>query len=248
MNSSPSLNNPDVPPFLKHPHKLNRLFYTRPLITVAKELLGKILVKIDNSSNVTDLQSTISSFTLDSKSSTTPNAPQPQTSPTILAGKIVEVEAYDGSVDQAAHTFIGKTKRNEIMFGEGGFLYVYFTYGAHYCSNIVTGKEGQGTAVLIRAIEPLYGIEQMIKNRFTRDLKNDKEKLNLTNGPGKICQAFKINKDNYGADLTGNQIFLIDQAIVKNKDIVVSTRIGITKSVELPWRFYIKDNPWVSKK
>jgi DNA-3-methyladenine glycosylase len=193
---------------------------------VAKELLGKILVKKEGT--------LISAKT--------------QTSNTFLAGKIVEVEAYDGSVDQAAHTFIGKTKRNEIMFQEGGYLYVYFTYGVHFCGNIVTGKEGQGTAVLIRALEPVSGIEEMIKNRFRRDLKNEKEKLNLTNGPGKICQAFKINRDHYGADLTGNEIFIIDQPAVNNKDIIVTKRIGISKSVDLPWRFYIKDNPWVSRK
>jgi DNA-3-methyladenine glycosylase len=212
VNSNHSLSNPVVPSFLKHSNKLKREFYTRPLITVAKELLGKILVK------------------------------------TNLAGKIVEVEAYDGSIDQAAHTFIGRTKRNEIMFGQGGYLYVYFTYGVHFCSNVVTGNEGQGTAVLIRALEPVFGIEEMIINRFGRDLKNEKEKLNLTNGPGKICQAFKINRDHWGADLTGNEIFIIDQPTVDNKNIIVTKRIGISKSVDLPWRFYIKDNPWVSGK
>jgi DNA-3-methyladenine glycosylase len=219
VNSSRNLSNKVVPSFLKHSAKLKREFYTRPLITVAKELLGKILV-----------------------------LPPSQTSQTFLAGKIVEVEAYDGSVDQAAHTFIGRTKRNEIMFRQGGYLYVYFTYGVHFCSNVVTGKEGQGTAVLIRAIEPVFGIEEMIINRFGRDLKNEKEKLNLTNGPGKICQAFKINRDHYGADLTGNEIFIINQSPLDNKKIIVTKRIGISKSVNLPWRFYIKDNPWVSVK
>ncbi len=226
MNSSHSLNNPVVPSFLKHSAKLKREFYTRPLITVAKELLGKILVKTEATHAYTKYK----------------------ISHTFLAGKIVEVEAYDGSVDQAAHTFIGKTKRNEIMFRQGGYLYVYFTYGAHFCSNVVTGKEGQGTAVLIRALEPIAGIEEMIINRFGRDLKNEKEKLNLTNGPGKICQAFNINRDHYGADLIGNEIFIIDQPAVNNKNIIITKRIGITKSIDLPWRFYIKDNPWVSVK
>ena len=226
MNSNHSLSNPVVPSFLKHSNKLNREFYTRPLITVAKELLGKILVKTEG----------------------TPIPTKPPITQTFLAGKIVEVEAYDGSIDQAAHTFIGRTKRNEIMFGQGGYLYVYFTYGVHFCSNVVTGIEGQGTAVLIRALEPVFGIEEMIINRFGRDLKNEKEKLNLTNGPGKICQAFKINRDHWGADLTGNEIFIIDQPIVENKNIIVTKRIGISKSVDLPWRFYIKDNPWVSVK
>lgn len=234
MNSSHSLSKTVVPPFLKHSAKLKRKFYIRPLITVAKELLGKILVKTEVPFN-----------SLQSKSSNTSILNE---SISFLAGKIVEVEAYDGSVDQAAHTFIGRTKRNEIMFRQGGYLYVYFTYGVHFCSNVVTGKEGQGTAILIRALEPVFGIEEMIRNRFGRDLKNDKEKLNLTNGPGKICQAFKINRDHYGADLTGNEIFIIDQPKVDNKNIIVTKRIGISKSVDLPWRFYIKDNPWVSAK
>jgi DNA-3-methyladenine glycosylase len=203
--------NPELPN-----RKLKRSFYTRELLTVAKELLGKILVKTDGK--------------------------------VILSGKIVEVEAYDGSIDEAAHTFIGKTKRNEIMFGIGGFLYVYFTYGAHFCSNIVTGKEGEGTAVLIRALEPLDGINKMIFNRFGRDLLKDEEKYNLTSGPGKVCQAMSITKDHYGVDLTGDKIFLLDQPDLKSGQIVISKRIGIKKSVDLLWRFYIKDNPYISKK
>lgn len=203
--------NPELPY-----NKLERQFYTRELLTVAKELLGKILVKKDGK--------------------------------IILSGKIVEVEAYDGSIDEAAHTYIGKTQRNEIMFGTGGFLYVYFTYGAHFCSNIVTGKEGEGTAILIRAIEPAEGIDKMIYNRFGRDLIKEKEKYNLTSGPGKICQALSITKDHYGLDLTGNKIFLLDQPKIKDGQIVVSKRIGIKKSIDLPWRFYIKDNPYISKK
>ena len=196
--------------------KLERNFYTRELLTVARNLLGKILVKKDKG--------------------------------LILSGKIVEVEAYDGSIDEAAHTFIGKTKRNEIMFGIGGFFYVYFTYGAHFCCNVVTGKIGQGTAVLIRAIEPIKGKDIMIKNRFKRDLVNEKEKYNLTNGPGKICQAMSINKNHYGLDLTGNKVYLLDAPEIKEDDIIITKRIGIKKSVDLPWRFYIKDNPYVSKR
>jgi DNA-3-methyladenine glycosylase len=196
--------------------KLGRNFYTRELLTVARELLGKTLVKNDKGK--------------------------------ILSGKIVEVEAYDGSVDEAAHTFKGKTKRNEIMFGSGGFFYVYFTYGAHFCCNVVTGQTGYGTAVLIRAVEPIKGINAMIKNRFNINLVNEKEKFNLTNGPGKICQAMSINKSHYGLDLTGNNIYLLDAPHIKDNEIVVTKRIGIKKSVDLPWRFYIKDNPYVSKR
>jgi DNA-3-methyladenine glycosylase len=165
-----------------------------------------------------------------------------------LAGRITEVEAYDGSIDEAAHTFIGKTNRNAVMFGEGGFLYVYFTYGVHFCCNVVTGNIGDGTAVLIRALEPLSGIDVMSDHRFGRGLKNEKEKLNLTTGPGKICSAFRINRDHYGTDLTGDDIFLLDQPVLESNQIVVSKRIGIRKSVDLPWRFYIKNNPYISGK
>jgi DNA-3-methyladenine glycosylase len=165
-----------------------------------------------------------------------------------LAGKIVEVEAYDGKIDQAAHTFIGKTKRNEIMFNEGGYFYVYFTYGAHYCCNVVTGKKDHGTAVLIRSIEPVKGLKKMALNRYSRELLNEKERFNLTSGPGKVCQAFGINKSHYGADLTNGNIFIIDAPKIRRDMIIVTQRVGIKKSVDLPWRFYIKDNPYISRK
>jgi DNA-3-methyladenine glycosylase len=198
------------------PQKLERYFYTRDLITVSREILGKILVKKDGRA--------------------------------ILSGKIVEVEAYDGSIDEAAHTFIGKTKRNEIMFSEGGYLYVYFTYGAHYCCNVVTGKAGKGTAILIRALEPCMGVSLMALNRYGRNPESDREKFNLTNGPGKVCRALSIDNQHYGIDLTGNKIYLLEQPEINNNQIVVSKRIGIKKSVDLPWRFYIKDNPYVSRR
>ena len=166
----------------------------------------------------------------------------------ILAGKIVEVEAYHGDIDEAAHSYGGITKRNEIMFEAGGYLYVYFTYGAYHCCNVVTGKKGQGTAVLIRAVEPITGINKMIRNRFGRKIKNDKEIFNLTSGPGKVCQAFNFDRNQSGTDLTGKEIFILDGEIIKSKDIGLSKRIGITRSVDLPWRFFIKDNPYLSSK
>ena len=198
------------------PKKLKREFYTRNLLFVARELLGKIIVKRSGGK--------------------------------ILSGKIVEVEAYHGDYDQASHAFKGKTKRNEVMFNEGGCLYVYFTYGAHFCANIVVGKKGKGIAVLIRAIEPVEGIDVMIKNRFGREIIQDKEKYSLTNGPGKLCQALGINRDHNGTDLTGNEIFILDQPKLKGKEIGVGKRIGITRSVDLQWRFFIKDNSFVSRK
>ena len=196
--------------------KLPRMFYTREVKTVAKDLLGKILVKKEGNS--------------------------------ILAGRIVEVEAYDGKIDQAAHTFIGKTRRNEIMFNEGGYFYVYFTYGAHFCCNIVTGKKDHGTAVLIRAVEPVEGVKKMIQNRFGRNLLNEKERFNLTSGPGKVCQAMGINRSHYGFDLTKDKIFILDAPKINKDMIMVTKRVGIKKSIDLPWRFYIKENPYVSRK
>ncbi len=166
----------------------------------------------------------------------------------ILSGKIVEVEAYEGKTDQASHSYKGKTKRNEVMFEGGGLLYVYFTYGVHFCANIVTGKKDEGNAVLIRGIEPLTGIETMAERRFGRTKLFGKEILNLTNGPGKICQAFSIGRAENGEDLTNGKIYILNRPGIKKSRIVETTRIGIKKSPELPWRFYIKDNKYVSKK
>ena len=195
--------------------KLKRNFYTRDLQIVAKELLGKILVKKDGKA--------------------------------ILSGKIVEVEAYDGDIDEASHAFTGKTERTKIMFNEGGYFYVYFTYGAHYCCNVVTGKKGRGTAVLIRALEPVEGISSMSKNRFGNMI-DEKDKIKLTNGPGKVCKAFGISKEHYGVDLTGENIFIVNMPKIKDEEIVITKRVGIKKSVDLAWRYYIKNNPYVSKK
>lgn len=165
-----------------------------------------------------------------------------------LIGKIVEVEAYRGRDDEAAHTFNGKTIRNEVMFKEGGYLYVYFTYGMNFCANVVCGKASEGAAVLIRGVEPLFGLEKMKLHRFDARVLSDKEIINLTNGPAKFCKAFSITKKENGTDLTSSEIFLLDSEDVSKKNIIVTQRIGIKKSVELPWRFYIKDNPYVSKK
>ena len=164
----------------------------------------------------------------------------------VFAGKIIEVEAYGGSIDQAAHTYGGRTIRNEIMFREGGYLYVYFTYGMHFCCNVVSGKENEGNAVLLRGVEPVEGIKYMALNRFQKDSISRKEKLNLTSGPAKICEAFGIKREENGTDLTGNNIFIAEFESVKAPQIVTTRRIGIKKSKELPWRFYLIDNPYVS--
>ncbi|MCL4550172.1 MAG: DNA-3-methyladenine glycosylase [Bacteroidetes bacterium] len=166
----------------------------------------------------------------------------------IISGIIVEVEAYDGSIDEAAHTFRGKTKRNEVTFEEGGLLYVYFTYGMHFCCNVVAGKANEGKAILLRAFEPVDGIDLMALNRFGEKNIKEKQLINLTNGPAKICEAFQISRAQNGTDLTGNEIFICNAPKVSKNKIVNSVRIGIKKSVDLPWRYYIKDNPFVSGK
>ena len=164
----------------------------------------------------------------------------------LLIGKIVEAEAYLGEKDPASHAYRGKTKRNEVMFRKGGHLYVYFTYGMHFCANVVTEKEGVGHAVLLRALEPIEEIEQMKKNRgFTTD---ETEYRMLTNGPAKLCKAFGIARDQNGIDLLGNDIFIaIGERISKSK-IRQSTRIGIRNGKEKKWRFIIKNNVYVSKR
>lgn len=158
----------------------------------------------------------------------------------ILRGRIVETEAYD-QTDVASHSYRGMTPRTEVMFGKAGHLYVYFTYGMHYCCNIVAGPEGHGSAVLIRAVEPLEGESAMEKLRGGRDGHD------LTNGPAKFCQAFAIDRKLNGHDLHKAPLKLI---VPKNRaamKIVQTTRIGISRGQDIPWRFYIKDNPYVSK-
>lgn len=161
----------------------------------------------------------------------------------ILAGKIVETEAYLDMNDLASHSAVGLTERNKVMFGEAGLAYVYFTYGMHYCFNVVTGEKGKGSAVLIRALEPIEGLELMKKFRNINDV------ANLTNGPAKLCQAFQIDKKLNGVDLkNSSEIFIAEPIHNENFEILTTTRIGIKKSKDLPLRFYIKENKFVSKK
>ncbi|HVN49122.1 MAG TPA: DNA-3-methyladenine glycosylase [Bacteroidota bacterium] len=165
----------------------------------------------------------------------------------LLIGTIVETEAYCHN-DPASHSFRGKTERNKIMFHEGGYLYVYFTYGMHFCANIVTGKEGIGEAVLIRAVEPIAGIEVMMKNRFPKQKGIDRRSfINLTNGPAKFCQAFGIARNENGLDLLDSEIRITEGDVVPSHHIKHSSRIGIQHGKEKLWRFFIAGNPWVSR-
>jgi len=157
-----------------------------------------------------------------------------------LRGRIVEVEAYK-QTDPASHSYRGKTARSEVMFGPAGHLYVYFTYGMHYCCNVVVGPEGYGAGLLIRAVEPLEGEDQMLL------LRRGRGQYELTNGPGKVCQALAIDKTCNGHDLEQPPISLEFLPPLADDQIVQTTRIGITKAVDEPWRFYIRNNPYVSK-
>jgi DNA-3-methyladenine glycosylase len=157
----------------------------------------------------------------------------------VLGGRIVEVEAYD-QTDAASHSYKGKTPRTEVMFGKAGSLYVYFTYGMHYCCNIVTGPPGHGAAVLLRALEPLSGIDDMVLRR------HGQEGVSLTNGPAKLCQALDIDRRLNGHDLHKAPLRLIPEEPLSSERIVQTVRIGITQAAEVPWRFYIRANPYVS--
>lgn len=160
-----------------------------------------------------------------------------------LIAKITESEAYRGSDDPASHSHRKITNRNKVMFDTGGRVYVYFIYGNYNCFNIVTEKKGTGSAVLIRAAEPVEGIELM--KSFRGKIKNIYE---LTNGPGKLCKALNIDKTFYGKDVTEEGEIFISYPQRKEKFEIVSTkRIGISKGADLPFRFFIKDNPFVTK-
>jgi DNA-3-methyladenine glycosylase len=157
----------------------------------------------------------------------------------VIRIRIVETEAYD-QTDVASHSYRGKTSRTEVMFGPAGHLYVYFTYGMHYCCNIVVGPDGHGSAVLIRAVEPIEGVEIIEERR-------GKAGVEATNGPAKLCQALGIGKAMNGHDLRSGEMRLERGEPIAKKDIVQTTRIGISQGKDMPWRFYIRGNPYVSK-
>ena len=162
-----------------------------------------------------------------------------------LVGRIVETEAYVGLDDKASHASVGLTERNQVMFGPPGYAYVYVIYGVHHCLNVVTEQEGFPAAVLIRALEPLAGIEMMRQHRGGRP------DVELTNGPGKLCQALGIDLNLYGHDLTQGTVLWIAEGVpVDDKDVVIGPRVGVRgdrRARTVPWRFAIHGNPYVSK-
>ncbi len=190
-------------------HKLSRVFYLRPTLKVARDLIGKFLVY--------------------------------KSGRDLLSARLVEVEAYIGENDPACHAAAGKTKRNEVMYGVGGFSYIYFIYGMYYCLNVVTESTGFPAAVLIRAAEPVEAVDIMRK-RYTNPDSNK-----LTNGPGKLCKAFNLTRKHNGLDLTGDRLYLEDRGYKVSK-IERSRRIGIKKGVDKLWRFYDPTSAYLSKK
>ncbi|MEJ2791004.1 MULTISPECIES: DNA-3-methyladenine glycosylase [unclassified Pseudoxanthomonas] len=160
------------------------------------------------------------------------------------AGRIVEVEAYCGVEDPAAHTYRGKTARNATMFGEAGHLYVYFSYGIHWCANTVCGAEGEGVGVLLRAIEPVQRLDAIREARG--NLRRDGD---LGSGPGRLAQALGITGELNGADLvTKDQgVWLVDDGVAPPRKPAATPRIGISKAKEHPWRWHVPDSVHVSK-
>jgi DNA-3-methyladenine glycosylase len=157
-----------------------------------------------------------------------------------LSATIVETEAY-GEGDPASHAFRGRTPRNAVMFGPPGHLYVYFTYGMHFCMNVVTESEGRGSAVLLRAAEPLQGHEAMAERRGTSEVRR------LCSGPARWTQAFGIARQENGADLVrGREVYLLEGEPVPRSAIRITTRVGVNVGIERPWRFLVAQSPFVS--
>lgn len=201
---------------------LPRAFFARDPRRVARELLGKVLVR--------------------------------QTGKTRLTARIVEVEAYLGEKDPAAHAFSGRTLRNAVLFGPPGHAYVYFIYGNHYCLNVSCELEGEAGSILFRALEPLSGIDQMarargITLRGPSDPRGSRAGLrNLTSGPGRLSQAFGITRErDNGADLTDNtgSLWIGDDGFHAGR-IRTTLRIGITKAADKPLRYILEGNSFVS--
>lgn len=180
-----------------------------------------------------------------------------------LVARIVETEAYDQD-DPASHAFGGPSDRNAAMFGPAGHLYVYVSYGMHHCCNVVCGPEGFGSGCLVRAVEPLEGVEVMRelreagrlskahtgragKEQAERARKHPLKLRDLTNGPGKVCAALGIDKELYGHDLTVEPLVLEFAPLLPGETIGCSPRVGISKNIDAPKRFFIEGNVFVSR-
>jgi DNA-3-methyladenine glycosylase len=199
---------------------LGRAFFNRDPRAVARELLGKLIVRRKGRNQ--------------------------------LAGRIVEVEAYLGAGDLAAHAAAGNTARNSVLWGPPGHAYVYFIYGVHYCLNISCLPDGEAGCILIRALEPVNGIAAMAKARglANPDLKSMRELRKLASGPGKLCEALGITRprDNDKDMLSSRSDLQVMSDGFRVDEVAVTQRIGITKATELPLRYVIAGNHFVSKK
>ncbi|MCQ2968635.1 MAG: DNA-3-methyladenine glycosylase [Clostridium sp.] len=201
---------------------LTKDFYEEDAITVAKKLLGKVLVrKIDDR---------------------------------VIRCKIVETESYIGDIDKASHAYKGRrTERTEPLFHSGGISYVYFIYGLYHCFNVISDKENVASGVLVRAVEPLNNFEYLSQIRFKKsyDELSKSQRKNITNGPSKLCMALNITKlENYHRLYEESNLY-IEEGSNEEIEIVETTRVGIDyaeEAIYFPWRFYIKDNKYVSKK
>ncbi len=159
------------------------------------------------------------------------------------AVRIVEVEAYRGSADAASHAYRGETRRNRVMFGPPGGLYVYFTYGMHWCANVVCELPGDAGAVLLRAGEPVRGLERMQARRPAAKRTRD-----LASGPARLCQALGIDGALDGTDLLAGPVWLRDDGVAPPVAPLITARIGITRATEQPWRWVVPDTPYASRR
>jgi DNA-3-methyladenine glycosylase len=160
----------------------------------------------------------------------------------IAAGTIVETEAYIGEHDLACHAAAGRTARTAPLYGPPGIAYVYFIYGMYWCVNAVTREEGAPSAVLIRAIEPVTGVALMRARR-----PRARTDVELTNGPGKLCLALAIGRNENWSDLARSALVIRAGAPVRDDDVIVTPRIGVSRCADWPLRYFVRDNPWVSK-
>jgi DNA-3-methyladenine glycosylase len=204
------------------PQKLSREFYLRSdTIEIARDLIGKLLVV-------------------------------PIESGERVSGMIVETEAYLGAIDKAAHSYNNRrTARNEITYAAGGHAYVFFIYGMYFQFNVVCGAADSPHVVLIRGVEPVDGVEIMRARRLEKNPSAKMADKNLTSGPGKLCIALNINRRLNGEDLRGEHIWLEDYKTFPAEQIKIGKRIGIDYAeefAEMPWRFWLKNNDYVSKK
>ena len=159
----------------------------------------------------------------------------------VVRGRIVETEAYIGPEDPACHAAAGITPRTRILYGPPGLSYVYFVYGMHWCFNAVTREEGHGSAVLVRAVEPVAGLPIM---RRRRQVRRDQD---LTSGPARLCDAFGITGDQNGLRLDRGPLRILQGISVPDENVVVGPRIGIRKAADWPLRFHVRQNTFVSR-